>query len=134
MKTYTAIALVVCAAFIALASTASQAQAMIKANVPFEFCAGNGNLPAGEYSIQKVSNGNLTLVLSGNHGGGFILPQTSAMRPGISTPKLVFHRYGDEYFLAEIWSSKDDEVITLQATPRERQLAQSATPQDAVVY
>ena len=47
----------------------------------------------------------------------------------------MFHRYGDEYFLSEIWTNADDSVRTLSVHPRERQLAKAGvSPQVAVIY
>lgn len=64
-----------------------------------------------------------------------MIPQTADWRDNVSTPKLVFHRYGDEYFLAEIWTTADECVRTLGIHPRERQLAKAGrSPEVAVVY
>jgi hypothetical protein len=135
MKNYAAIALVAFVAFVTVAATPSHAQALIKADVPFEFCAGHGVLPAGEYSIQRIGGMNPLLISSGQRGVELVMPNTTDWRTDFETPKLVFHRYGDEYFLAEVWTSTDNAVRKLQVHPRERQLAKAGmTPQVAVVY
>ena len=135
MKNYAVVALVACVAFVTLAATPSHAQALIKADVPFEFCAGYGVLPAGEYSIGRVGITNSLLLSSGQRGVEIVMPNTTDWQTDFKTPKLVFHRYGDEYFLAEIWTSTDNAVRKLLVHPRERQLAKAGmTPQVAVVY
>lgn len=135
MKNYAAIALVACVAFLIVAAAPAHAQAMIKADVPFSFSAGYGVLPAGAYSISRVGVQFTLLLSSGQRGIELMMPNTTEWRNGFNTPKLVFHRYGDEYFLAEIWSSSDGAVRTLQVHPRERQLAKAGvSPQVAVVY
>ncbi len=135
MKNYAIIALVACVAFVTLAATPSHAQAMIKADVPFSFSAGYGVLPAGEYNIARSGLGQVMLLSNGRHGVELMIPKTTDWRDNVGTPKLVFHRYGDEYFLAEIWTNADDCVRTLSVHPRERQLAKAGvSPQVAVVY
>lgn len=135
MKNYAAIALVACVAFLTMAAAPAHAQAMIKADVPFSFSAGHGVLPAGAYSINRVSGQFTLLLYSGQRGIEVMMPNTTEWRTDFNTPKLVFHRYGDEYFLAEIWTSSDSAVRTLQVHPRERQLAKAGvSPQFAVVF
>jgi hypothetical protein len=135
MKNYAVIALVACVAFVTLAATPSHAQALMKADVPFSFSAGYGVLPAGEYNIARTGFGQAVLLSQGRRGVELMLPQTADWRDNVETPKLVFHRYGDEYFLAEIWTNADDCVRTLSVHPRERQLAKAGvSPQVAVVY
>jgi len=135
MKNYALIALVACVAFVTVAATPSHAQDLVKANVPFSFSAGQGLLPAGEYTIGKASIGQLLLLSAGERRVELMMPKTTESRNDIKTAKLVFHRYGDEYFLAEIWTNGDDSVRTLTVNPRERQLAKAgASPEVAVVY
>lgn len=134
MKSYAVIALVACITFVALAATPSHAQALIKATVPFEFYAGHGVLPAGDYAIARGPSQSALVLYAGQHGVEIMLPKTTEWRNTEAT-KFVFHRYGDEYFLAEIWSELDGGVRMLTVTPRERQLAKAGmSPVVAVVY
>lgn len=135
MKNYAAIALVACFALLTLASTPSHAQALLKADVPFSFCAGHGMLPAGQYSISRIGSQQSLLLSSTRRGIELMMASNTDWRTDFEVPKLVFHRYGDEYFLAEIWTSTDNAVRRLAVHPRERQLAKSGvSPQVAVVY
>ena len=137
MKNYAAIAMLACVAFATLGATPSHAQVLMKAHVPFSFRAGGGALPAGDYSIIETGMTSETLLLKlGPRGVELIVPNTRDLRNRISTPKLVFHRYGDEYLLAEIWTSADDSVRTLKVNARERQLAKAPgiSPEVALVY
>ena len=50
--------LVITAALALLATTAASAQTVnVKATVPFSFIVGRSTLPAGEYSLQTMNNG-----------------------------------------------------------------------------
>jgi len=75
-------------------------------DVPFDFVAANTTMPAGTYTIDRVEfNDPINLQLRSADGrssvftSGILNPQSNAM------PKLVFNRYGDRYFLHEIWTA-----------------------------
>lgn len=135
MKNYAAIALVACVAFVTLTVTTSHAQVLMKVDVPFSFRAGHGTLPAGQYSITRAGIGQSILLSSGRRGVEIMTPASTEGQK-VETAKLVFHRYGNEYFLAEVWTNTDDSVRNLAVSQRERQMAKAAgaSPEFAVVY
>jgi hypothetical protein len=137
MKNSAAIALLACVAFAILGATPSHAQVLMKARVPFSFRAGYGTLPAGDYTIGKDGISQQAVSLSaGKRGVELVMPNITDSRNDIHGSKLVFHRYGDEYFLAEIWSNVDDTFRKLTVSARERKLAKApgANLEVAVVY
>jgi hypothetical protein len=104
-----------------LSAPAPVAAADIRANVPFSFTVKGKVLPAGTYN---VSNNNSALVIRGFNGGAVTLGQHTESSTS-STPKLVFHRYGDEYILREVWMGSSG--YSLPQTSRERELASGRT-------
>lgn len=135
MKNYAGIALIACVALVTLATVPSHAQILIKANVPFEFSAGHGMLPAGEYAITQNGIQSVVTLSLGRRGVELMLPKSTEWLDHQDATKLVFHRYGDEYFLAEIWSGLDGSVRKLNVNPRERQMAKAGiSPEVAVIY
>jgi hypothetical protein len=73
----------------------------VQANVPFNFAVGRAWLPAGTYTINQETPGTITLDDSRRHQVAmtFVQPgDTSKDARG----ELVFHRYGDRYFLSEV--------------------------------
>lgn len=136
MKNCVLIAVVMCIAFISLAAVPVYGQVLFEGNVPFDFCVSGGVLPAGEYSIHRIGWSNEALSLSsGVRWVEIMMPLTTESRTDFETPKLVFHRYGNEYFLAEIWTSNDNAVRKLADHPRERQLAKAGvSPEVAFVH
>ena len=74
--------------------------------MPFEFTAGNVQLPAGEYEVTAVGpwGGPTLSVHNVNSNAGTLVLSTScqSLKPAADA-KLVFHRYGNQYFLAEVW-------------------------------
>ena len=91
---------------VALCVVAAQAQStvMLKGNVPFSFSIGDRSLPAGDYTVKALDK-EIEAWYDPN-GRGLFLVRTVPMgkQADLATTKLVFHRYGNEYDLAEVWS------------------------------
>ena len=136
MKNCSVVAVVACIAFVSLAALPGHGQVLFKGNVPFEFCVGGGVLPAGEYSIDLIGWSSQSLSLSsGVRWLEILTPLTTESRKNIRTAELIFHRYGSEYFLAEMWTGADNTVRTFPVHPRERQLAKAGvSPEVALVH
>ena len=92
------------------AGVTAQAQSLsyrLTANIPFEFSVTGKKLPAGKYWIKRAQQGNGDTVVQISSTDGrenitrFTIPVV-AYNP-VNSSSLVFHRYGDEYFLSEIW-------------------------------
>jgi hypothetical protein len=96
----------------------------LKANVPFEFSVNGKTLPAGDYTIQPGTTNN-TLIIRNRHANQVVtvFAQTTETR-GNSTPKLVFRRYGNQYFLAKAFSYESGSEFT--KSKAERQAAKSS--------
>lgn len=78
---------------------------VLTATIPFAFEVGSTRLPAGQYQIETVTTGAGSIQrLRGSNGGASILLSTTAVeaRDSHSRAELVFHRYGNEYFLSQI--------------------------------
>jgi hypothetical protein len=100
MKRITAIALLAIANF-AMAGTSFAQSNAVRAKVPFDFTVGKQLLPAGTYTIKAKSSG---LIVIQNHDKP-ITVLTMVEQDGNRSPnggKLMFHKYGDQYFLSEI--------------------------------
>ena len=121
----------------ALAATALAAgpDQSLKADVPFGFNAGNAVLPAGEYEVARHGAPNILSIRSAGNGGAAMVRVTPAV-PGKSNgaTKLVFHKYGDRYFLSEVWPGGRNTGFTLPRSSAEREfLAQGAAPSEIIV-
>jgi len=69
-------------------------------DVPFAFFANGEKLPAGHYIVTQNTN----MIRIFNHDKkGLLVPAMFAIRTKADGSKLVFHRYGDDYFLASVW-------------------------------
>jgi hypothetical protein len=118
MKRITAIAFISTATFIALGSALAQAQT-VEAKIPFAFIVRNQVLPAGTYRIKSVGT---NLVDIGAQGKSVLETTTSyAYNNGMeSDGKLVFAKYGDQYFLREIFCESARISSTLPSSKLEK--------------
>ncbi len=117
----------------AVASANAQLSIPIRAKVPFDFNVGDKKLPAGEYTFSRLSgfSDNNVISVSGADAGAHVFQSTFAAH--VLTPKdkstLVFHKYGDQYFLEQIWSGGEQAGSQVPESRSERtierQLAQT---------
>lgn len=93
----------------------SSAQKLI-ANIPFTFTAGKTTLPAGKYTITVLNPASDRKVLQirrvSGHASAIVLTMSNSSK-ATDDAKLVFERYGDQYFFAQAQMAGDP--ITLAA-------------------
>lgn len=91
------------AAVATVAPVWAQGDVHLIARVPFTFTVGNNaTLPGDTYRLSRMDGHPEMLFVRGETTGTFVrIDQTSLPRNG-EAPSLVFHRYGDEYFLREV--------------------------------
>jgi hypothetical protein len=77
----------------------------VRVNIPFEFTVSNQALPAGEYQVISADMPNNPTVLQIRQLDGPLATYVTASDLESSNAsaetKLVFHQYGDTYFLSE---------------------------------
>jgi len=107
----------------------------LKADVPFNFIIRGATLPAGEYTIQGLGDGSAIAVRGPNpKANTIVLSQRCSSSDAAEQSKLVFHRYGDRYFLAQLWVAGSDSGRELAQSPREMEVARNYTVQDVVLF
>jgi hypothetical protein len=112
MKRITAVVLFSIATFIRVGSASAQAQT-VEAKIPFAFIVHSRVLPAGTYRIHSVGE-NLVEVRA-NDNSVVETSTTRADNNGSGTDnRLVFNKYGNQYFLREILC---DSAIIRSALP-----------------
>ena len=97
----------------------------VKANIPFDFVVRGKVLPAGSYEVKRVTDNPDTLSIQNLEQTKVIeLFNTDPMmkRDGFRQSELVFHRYGDVYFLDEIAAKGDQTARRLIPSKQERHL------------
>ena len=92
--------------------------------VPFDFNVGDKAVLAGQYDVIIPSKTGDALSVRNHAGKGqaMILGRSAERRGGQMIAKLVFHRYGSTYFLAQAWMSGDSTGCEVSKTKQERAL------------
>lgn len=109
----------------------------VKADVPFPFSVREMRCAAGEYRISRTAEDPARLAVMRNAGTGesnwLLAIYMDANHPAKAQAKLVFHRYGERYFLREIHEGAGV-TMHLPAGDEERQLqVAGAKPAKATV-
>ena len=88
----------------------------------FDFSVGDKTFPAGVYSVTRVNQEKVMLRLSNEDGGESINIVTSPVQAKEypKTGKLIFRRYGETYFLSQIWESDEIQGRQLLKSRTER--------------
>ncbi len=78
----------------------------IQADIPFDFMVGDETLPAGTYTFAHPTTMPDVLLIRSLDGHESVVVITRGVQESRTPPdetKLVFTRYGDQYFLAQAW-------------------------------
>jgi hypothetical protein len=119
MNRITAIALLSTATFISLGSALARAQT-IEAKIPFAFVVGNHVLPAGTYRISSLGTNLLQIGTMDKRVIETSITYRDNNGPA-SDGRLVFSKYGDQYFLREVQSESANINSGLPASKLEKQ-------------
>jgi hypothetical protein len=122
MKSFKQLAVV--AFFAALTCAGLHAQSLdMRANIPFDFHAGDRLMPAGEYVIHQ--QGGLVFLRGTDRGGPAPILMTIGLVGADSSrdARLDFKRYGSEYFLSAIWNPFSKDGRQVPQTARQKELA-----------
>jgi hypothetical protein len=94
------------ALFVVISAASAQAQSGGTFTVPFDFQAGRHALASGTYTVTQVSTRLLELRRADGETSVLVEAPLTARAPEEGdSARLVFRRYGDHYFLAQVWSS-----------------------------
>lgn len=110
-----------------LAFAGAGAAVDLKANIPFDFVVGNKSMPAGEYMIRKSSTPGL-VQLSNFEEKANVMVITQVVRnlKASKGSRLEFRRYGNQYFLGNIWTEGLQVSHEIQVSRTERKAIDNA--------
>jgi hypothetical protein len=132
----------VCAAFLLIAAVGAvtapaQSGNRLEANIPFDFIIGGKTLPAGTYAVTSPveSQNSVRLIRSAEtRAAAVVMTVPTEPKTNRGPNQLVFHRYGDSYFLSQIWGDDGKVAQALPKSKLERELMASAgTPSVVMV-
>jgi hypothetical protein len=129
MKKQAVMAFMMLSLMVTLAGTPAGAQSsshFVRISVPFEFTIKDKTLPPGEYIVKRSASASPeTLLISSLDGGSgvYVITRNAQAGERQSESKLVFRRYGDQYFLSQVWTAGDSAGRELPESGRERAVA-----------
>lgn len=105
MKQQLASVLFIIMSLFALAAGAkAETHAEVKVNIPYEFVVAGSTLPAGTYTVGRVSDnrsGGLSIVNYDTKSSIFVLPEQFESQQRVDA-RVTFERVGSTYFLSAI--------------------------------
>lgn len=108
----------------------------IVTNVPFDFMIASKIVPAGEWILQMPSGVRATLMLNNVDERTSLYSMAAADESKIPASKyaLVFHKYGERYFLSEVKLEGSRTMYRLPQSKAEKELlARNAIPTETIV-
>jgi hypothetical protein len=95
----------------------------LKVNIPFSFTASQVTFPAGEYTVKNSGSYGVLLISRADQKQHELIGTNGVEGNNVSgKTKLIFHRYGDSYFLSQIWVSGNKSGRELPRTKVEKEL------------
>ena len=110
--------------------TSAQNREMV-ADVPFNFTVCTQTMPAGKYKVRPMTSATTNLLLVRSEDGQFAEITCTRDVQGskrASEGKLIFNRYGNQYFLTELWFSGDLTGNQVLKSEREEALIRELPP------
>ena len=123
LMTATVILLTVCAP--SQAKAQSTTCKSLKATIPFQFNVGTTLLPADEYLITPTNctSDQVVLQLRSKDGRARTLVQMhTAIGEASDAARLIFNRYGTQYFFAQAWMPYDRNGVEARQSRTERSM------------
>jgi hypothetical protein len=108
------------------ASSYAQAGRRFTVTIPFDFNVSGKTLPAGQYMVGRSTETSAEgIAVRGLDDGAGVFVLTRGIQTGEKQEqsKLVFRRYGNQYFLGEVWISGRSTGRELPSSRHERELA-----------
>jgi hypothetical protein len=115
----------------------AQEEGKVVTTVPFEFIAGGKLLPAGNYTVSRLSpDFDSSLIISGNSNGVIVLPATFDDVP-VENVRLSFAHIGGAYLLSEvrtqlgtysIGTTREEATLVRLAQAKTNGMTSSGTP------
>jgi hypothetical protein len=117
------------ALLIAVPARAQMPGTAIRTTIPFDFIVSGKTLPAGNYEIGRINDSPEGLVMrnvTDKHDHVMFQTEAVAAMKIPSKSEVVFHRYGDTYFLSEVITAGEQTGRELSTSRAERRLKYEA--------
>ena len=106
----------------------------IRVSIPFDFVVRGRTLPAGDYEMIRVMDEPIAVLLRNVHDRHDEIVFDTEPVVGRVMPKrdeLIFNRYGDSYFLSEVFTAGEQTGEELYPSKSERELRREMARNDS---
>lgn len=112
---------------VVVSSVVAQGRPQVRADIPFSFHAGNTVLPSGKYTINRPASTNGMILVRSEKGGkaAYVISNNKESANSPENSRLVFRRYGDQYFLAQLWTKGDTAGVSFPVSKEEKKMINS---------
>jgi hypothetical protein len=114
-------------ALLAAASVYAQGSSKLTVQIPFGFHVGATLMPSGEYTVDTDTAAGVVRMRSADSKSAvMILSNAVEAKNTPERGKLIFTRYGEEYFLSQVWRPGMNTGRELRKSHREMEVAATA--------
>lgn len=117
-------------AIFAVANLHAQSSREQTASIPFSFTVADKTFPAGEYRVERLNPASdkaaIAIKSADGHMSKIVLTMPVQANETRATARLVFNHYGDQYFLAQVWTPADNTGLAVPESKTERTLARNS--------
>lgn len=129
LKTLATISFLIAIAVVPVRSAQGQSLVYgLRVNIPFDFIVADKQFPAGEYVISRLRHysNDSVLTISSVNGRAQIVRLTTAVQTldPRDDGRVVFHRYGEQHFLFQVWPAGTSTGRAFTKSRLEREAAQ----------
>ena len=109
--------------FAVASAHAQNSSANQKVTIPFDFFVGSEKLPAGKYILRAEDSRTAMRIQRGDQSiGTYFLIHPVGGSQIQDQSKLIFRKYGDQYFLSRVWAAGHATGHELNMSNRQRGL------------
>ena len=105
---------------LAVVSAGANSGINVRATIPFDFTVGDKTLPAGTYTVRSINSYGVLAIRSEDYTQDTLIVTNAVEAQNEPEPaKLTFRKYGDLYFLAEVWGYDAGRDVTKSRKERQ---------------
>jgi len=112
----------------AVTPAAAHSFGTITVDIPFDFTADQSIFPAGKYTIRPAgenTNGVIQITSEDGKASVFLSTHSAQSVQSKNETVVIFHRYGEKYFLFQVWAVGDTIGSEIPKSSIERQAARA---------
>jgi hypothetical protein len=117
---------------VVLAAPLAAQTVRVTANVPFEFMVAGKSMPASDYRVAADPDAISGVRVWGANSGVLALANRTTSSPEERTGQalLIFHRYGEQYFLSRIVDGYLNTGVEIPTSRTEKELSKTASAEN----